>query len=68
MSVVPVIMCVDVLNTDPRRPSVGKRRGLGFNASIPVIMINDKRGVVSGLMTGRREHFVGTRHKFVEGW
>ena len=62
--VVPVI--VSVLDTDPRRPSVGERRGLSFNASIPVIVLSDSRGVVRGLVVRGREHLASTRYKLVE--
>ena len=66
MSVIPVIVCVNTLHADPRRSSIGERRRLSLNTSIPVIVINNERGVVGNLVIGRREHFVGTRYKLVE--
>ena len=66
MPAIPVIICIRVLNADPRRPSVSKRRRLGFDAPVPMVMISDERRLFSGLVVGGREHLGSTRYKFVE--
>lgn len=66
MSVIPVTMRVDALNANSRRPGVSERRRLSFNTPVLVIVISDGRGVFDGLVIGAREHFAGTRYKFVE--
>ena len=63
--IIPIIVSISVLNADPRRPSVGERRRLSFNTPV-VTVISDKRGVLSGLVIGGREHFAGTRYELVE--
>jgi len=66
MSIIAIIVRISVLDADPGRPSVGERRRLSFNASVPVIMVSDEGRVVSGLVIGGREHFSGTGHELVE--
>jgi hypothetical protein len=66
MTVIPIIMRISALNANPRRPSVGERRRLSFNTSVPVIVISDKRRVFGGGVIGWREHFAGTRYELVE--
>jgi len=50
LTVIPVIKRITALNAHPWRSSIGKRRGLGFDTLIPVIVISDRRGVISSLV------------------
>lgn len=66
MAAIPVIMRIIALNANSGRPGVSERRRLRFDTAVPVIVVNDDRGVFSGLVIGGREHLSGTRYKFVE--